>query len=79
MKPLRLLFTLTTASLLAGTTLGGRAGDWPQFRGPEASGVSKEGTPTAWNISAGEHLRWQTPIPGLGSLFLTKSNLVITL
>src|SRR3954468_16195942 len=39
--------------------------NWPQFRGPHASGVSQDELPIKWNISNGENVRWQTPIPGL--------------
>ncbi|MDA9962690.1 PQQ-like beta-propeller repeat protein [Opitutales bacterium] len=41
--------------------------NWPQFRGPGASGVS-EGvvTPTTWNVPESSNLKWKTPIPGLG-------------
>jgi outer membrane protein assembly factor BamB len=42
------------------------ATNWPQFRGPQASGVSAEAAPVSWNIAAGRNLLWQTPIPGLG-------------
>src|SRR5215213_5998851 len=40
--------------------------DWPQYRGPSASGVdaSRE-LPTSWNVETGENVRWWTPIPGL--------------
>jgi len=40
--------------------------DWPQFRGPGASGVSagKE-TPTTWNVETKENVAWMTPIPGM--------------
>ena len=39
----------------------GAAGNWPSFRGPEASGVA-DGFPlaAAWKI------RWRSPVPGLG-------------
>jgi outer membrane protein assembly factor BamB len=41
--------------------------DWPQFRGPQASGVDDSATtPTTWNVEGGENVRWQTEIPGLG-------------
>jgi outer membrane protein assembly factor BamB len=41
------------------------AGNWPQFRGPQASGVGETAVPTTWNVESGENVRWQTPIPGL--------------
>lgn len=42
------------------------AADWPQYRGPQASGIDK-GTelPTTWDVAAGKNIRWRTPIPGL--------------
>ena len=41
------------------------ATDWPQFRGPNASGVTSDANaPTSW--SANENLLWQTDIPGAG-------------
>ena len=44
-----------------------RAVNWPQFRGPGASGVADEKTlPTRWSLENGQNIRWQTPIPGLG-------------
>ena len=44
----------------------GLAGDtWPQFRGPEAAGVSDgAGLPDTWSTT--ENVVWKTPIPGLG-------------
>jgi outer membrane protein assembly factor BamB len=40
--------------------------NWPQFRGPNASGLG-EGlpTPTTWDVAAGLNVCWRTPIPGL--------------
>jgi outer membrane protein assembly factor BamB len=40
--------------------------DWPQFRGPAASGVA-EGfpLPVRWNVEAGENVRWKAPVAGL--------------
>lgn len=42
------------------------AGDWPQFRGPSASGVG-DGTnpPVRWDGAKGTNVIWKTPIPGL--------------
>lgn len=40
--------------------------NWPQYRGPQASGVDATvPLPTTWNLASGENVRWQTPIPGL--------------
>jgi outer membrane protein assembly factor BamB len=42
------------------------AGDWPQFRGPDASGVDASApAPIHWDIDKGQSIRWRTPIPGL--------------
>ena len=41
--------------------------DWPQFRGPSASGIAEgHPTPTAWSVAAGGGVAWKTAIPGLG-------------
>lgn len=41
--------------------------DWPQFRGPDATGVADgQHPPVTWNIETGENVKWKTPIPGLG-------------
>jgi len=41
------------------------ADNWPQFRGPAASGVSaNSGLPDTW--SATDHVAWKTQIPGRG-------------
>jgi outer membrane protein assembly factor BamB len=46
---------------------GPAAGSWPSFRGPQASGVADgQKLPDAWSPKTGEHIRWRTPIPGLG-------------
>jgi len=40
---------------------------WPQFRGPYASGiVESEQLPGSWNVTTGENIRWKLEIPGLG-------------
>ncbi len=57
--PLCLLLVLLSAA-------AARAQNWPQFRGPRASGVA-DGmkTPLSWNAVKGEGVVWKTPIPGL--------------
>ena len=55
-----LMLTVTTLGLAACVA---HAENWPQFRGPDGQGHSKETTvPTTW--SATEHLAWKTEIPG---------------
>jgi len=40
---------------------------WPQFRGPFASGIlESDHLPEEWNIHTGENIQWTVPIPGLG-------------
>jgi len=39
---------------------------WPNFRGPQASGVRDgQNLPDTWDGKSGEHVRWRLPIPGL--------------
>ncbi len=41
--------------------------NWPQFRGPAASGVVESGAlPTSWSVGESRAVRWKTPVPGLG-------------
>jgi len=41
-------------------------GNWPQYRGPQASGLSAGvATPMRWNVETGENILWQTNVPGL--------------
>lgn len=44
------------------------AGDWPQFRGPSASGIG-DGTkpPLKWDATKGTNIAWQVEIPGLAN------------
>lgn len=52
--------------LFALTVVRGLAADWPQFRGPHASGVdTAKPLPVTWNVETGQNVRWQTPLPGL--------------
>ena len=48
-------------------SLSSVAAEWPQFRGPRASGVdTNHALPVEWNVESGKNVRWQTPLPGLG-------------
>ena len=54
------------AALISGSILAAPAPEWPQFRGPQASGVNtNQPAPTHWNVESGDNIRWQTDIPGL--------------
>jgi outer membrane protein assembly factor BamB len=39
---------------------------WPQFRGPSASGVGAGSPPAEWDGASGKNVLWKTEIPGLG-------------
>ncbi len=40
--------------------------NWPQFRGPNASGVAAGGPmPTTWNVETDENILWRMPVSGL--------------
>lgn len=58
------MIRLMTAALLAAAAVS--AGDWPQFRGPSASGVG-DGTkpPVHWDASKGTNILWKAELPGL--------------
>jgi hypothetical protein len=65
MVPVRCL-PLASFLLGAALTFDVTAANWPQFRGPNASGVdSSAPAPVRWNSSTGENIRWRAPIPGL--------------
>jgi outer membrane protein assembly factor BamB len=40
--------------------------EWPQFRGPGASGIGSGSPPVEWNGESGRNILWKAPIPGLG-------------
>lgn len=40
--------------------------EWPQFRGPSASGVGETPVPTTWNLRTKSGVRWVSPLAGLG-------------
>lgn len=41
---------------------------WPQFRGPYASGiVESQNIPDTWDVSSGNNIKWKTKIRGLGN------------
>jgi outer membrane protein assembly factor BamB len=62
MTPHALLFA---AALLA-SSVTALAANWPQYRGPGASGLdASTPLPTTWNVESGANIRWQTPVPGL--------------
>ncbi|HET9714301.1 MAG TPA: PQQ-binding-like beta-propeller repeat protein [Pyrinomonadaceae bacterium] len=61
MKRLILVFILTAVGL---TTA--QAQNWPQFRGPGATGVIEaQAQPVKWDAAKSENVRWKLAIPGL--------------
>jgi outer membrane protein assembly factor BamB len=58
-----LSYTGVLLFLLASTS----AADWPQFRGPDGSGVAdQQNLPVEWDVERGRNLLWRTALPGLG-------------
>jgi len=55
---------LLTALLLA--AIAAMAGEWPQFRGPAASGIGDSTKPPVhWDATKNTNVAWKTEIPGL--------------
>ena len=58
-------FTLSSILLITVATLT-HAQNWPQFRGPGATGVNEGlAKPVKFDASKSENVRWKVPIPGL--------------
>lgn len=67
--PIRFVGPVAMLACLPLTRAAGESNSthWPQFRGPQASGVLEgAATPVEWNVETGENLAWKTRIPGLG-------------
>ena len=61
MKRLTLSVTLIAVAFTAAF-----AQNWPQFRGPGATGVNEgPARPVKFDAAKSENVRWKTPIPGL--------------
>src|ERR1700754_150179 len=59
----RLTLSLIIVTVISTTVL---AQNWPQFRGPGATGVVESpGQPVKWDASAAQNVRWKLAIPGL--------------
>ena len=69
---LRLFCLASVSGPLALVTLGGQlrgneTENWPQWRGPLATGTAPHGDPPlVWNEAEGKNIRWKTRIPGRG-------------
>lgn len=56
---------LLTLTLEVSPTSAAGGGNWPQWRGPDGSGISSErGLPEVWGEK--QNVRWKTPLPGRG-------------
>jgi len=70
---------LTTLALLV-ASLGLCGFDWPQFRGPQATGLAPDGQnlPETW--SATENLAWKSALPGKGlsGPIVVKDRVIVT-
>lgn len=61
-----ILATVAALGLAAASARALESEDWPQWRGPFATGVAPGGDPPL-NWSETENVRWKVPIPGNGS------------
>src|SRR5262245_2655347 len=52
----------TLTALLALWVAGANAEDWPQFRGPNASGIAAESTHPPIQFSTTENVGWSVPL-----------------
>ncbi|MBK9384368.1 MAG: PQQ-binding-like beta-propeller repeat protein [Planctomycetes bacterium] len=59
-----LLGALAVGVGASGATRAQVAAEWPEYRGPQGSGVVAGELPLRWSESSG--VRWKTPIPGRG-------------
>ena len=65
----RNLLTLSILAILSLSAISQTSymNQWPQFRGPFASGiVETTDLPDNWNIETGKNIKWKVEIPGLG-------------
>ena len=57
---------ITLLVLAAATVLS--AENWPQWRGPQMTGMSSEkGLPVKWSTATGENIAWKIPMPSRGA------------
>ena len=68
MLDLRFLCLAALFAFSASLTLADESSDnWPQWRGPLATGAAPHGDPPlSWNEADGKNIRWKTEIPGRG-------------
>lgn len=60
------MYRLLLIVVVLGVATGVKADNWPQWRGPQGTGVSSEkSAPLTW--SATENIKWKVPLPGDGN------------
>lgn len=65
-KPTRRIVRTAGARVPARSEPNTASGNWPSFRGLQASGVAvRQNLPDRWDARTGENILWRTPIPGL--------------
>src|SRR5688572_19479755 len=60
------IFIVLVASAVAPAVAIAADENWPQFRGPAASGISPTAGPLEWDVKTPKNVRWKTAVPGLG-------------
>ena len=60
---MKLTAIFVTAAIAAAADSGS---NWPQFRGPDGSGIGNGAPPVQWDGEKGDHVLWKTEIRGLG-------------
>ena len=72
------LFACAVAGLLASTSFGAEPLAWPQFRGPNGSGVADDQKPPV-QLGPEKNLKWKVAVPsGLSSPIVAGDKLVLT-
>lgn len=65
LRPMPMLNSRALTLVMLSLAVLSHAANWPQWRGPDGSGVSAETKlPEEW--SAAKNIKWKTPIPGRG-------------
>src|SRR5438874_8680384 len=74
----RVIALLLVSTLIAVSRSAERPLVWPQFRGPNGSGVA-EGQQPPVELGPNKNVKWKVPVPsGLSSPIVAGDNLVIT-
>ncbi len=77
--PLKSHLTLWICAGLVATASGARAGDWPQFRGPNAAGIAASDKRLPERIDPARDTLWKTPLaPGHSSPVVVGNQIYVT-